>query len=236
MTIVSLHSLIALALVLVWMIFYYGKAGIFADIALVLNILFIFGVLTAFGAVLTLPGVAGIIITIGMAVDANVIIYERIKEALARGKVLKEAIIEGFSLKGALSAIIDANVTTFLTGIILYVFGSGPIKGFATTLMIGIATSLVSAVFITRLLVDWAANKDYGMTFNTNITKGWFQNISVEFLKKRKLAYMISATLIIIGLGSIFTQGFNQGVDFKGGRTYTVRFDQAVARRSKDFS
>ena len=221
--------LIALALVLVWMIFYYGKAGIFADIALILNILFIFGVLTAFGAVLTLPGVAGIIITIGMAVDANVIIYERIKEALARGKVLKEAIVEGFSLKGALSAIIDANVTTFLTGVILYIFGSGPIKGFATTLMIGIATSLVSAVFITRLLVDWAAGKDYGMTFNTNITKGWFQNIKVEFLKKRKLAYIISATIIIIGLGSIFTQGFNQGVDFKGGRTYTVRFDQNVS-------
>ncbi|MDJ0645417.1 MAG: protein translocase subunit SecDF [Flavobacteriaceae bacterium] len=225
----TLAFIIALVLVLIWMIFYYGKAGIFADIALVLNILFIFGVLTAFSAVLTLPGVAGIIITIGMAVDANVIIYERIKEALNRGKVLKEAIVEGFSLKGALSAIIDANVTTFLTGVILYVFGSGPIRGFATTLMIGIATSLVSAVFITRLLVDWYANKDYGMTFNTGITKGWFQNISVAFLKKRKLAYTISGIAIIIGLSSMFTQGFNQGVDFKGGRTYTVRFDKAVS-------
>ena len=219
----------ALVLVLIWMIFYYGKAGIFADAALVLNILFIFGVLTAFSAVLTLPGVAGIIITIGMAVDANVIIYERIKEALSRGKVLKEAIVEGFSLKGALSAIIDANVTTFLTGVILYVFGSGPIRGFATTLMIGIVTSLISAVFITRLLVDWYANKNYGMTFNTGITKGWFQNINVEFLKKRKIAYIISAIVILIGLGSMFTQGFNQGVDFKGGRTYTVRFEKAVS-------
>lgn len=225
----TIAFIIALALVLIWMLFYYGKAGIFADIALVLNILFIFGVLTAFNAVLTLPGVAGIIITIGMAVDANVIIYERIKEALSRGKVLKEAIVEGFSLKGALSAIIDANVTTFLTGVILYVFGSGPIRGFATTLMIGIATSLVSAVFITRLLVDWYANKNYDMTFNTGITKGWFQNISVEFLKKRRLAYIISGILIAIGLASMFTQGFNQGVDFKGGRTYTVRFDQAVS-------
>ncbi len=219
----------ALVLVLIWMIFYYGKAGIFADAALVLNILFIFGVLTAFSAVLTLPGVAGIIITIGMAVDANVIIYERIKEALSRGKVLKEAIVEGFSLKGALSAIIDANVTTFLTGVILYVFGSGPIRGFATTLMIGIVTSLISAVFITRLLVDWYANKNYGMTFNTGITKGWFQNINVEFLKKRKIAYIISAIVILIGLSSMFTQGFNQGVDFKGGRTYTVRFEKAVS-------
>jgi SecD/SecF fusion protein len=225
----SIAFLIALSLVLVWMLFYYGKAGIFADIALALNILFIFGVLTSFGAVLTLPGVAGIIITIGMSVDANVIIYERIKEALARGLVLKDAVKEGFSLKGALSAIIDANVTTFLTGAILYIFGSGPIKGFATTLMIGIATSLITAVFITRLLVDWYADRDRTMTFNTPITKGWFQNINVEFLKKRKIAYAVSGAIIILGLGSIFTQGFNYGVDFTGGRNYTVRFAQDVS-------
>lgn len=219
---------IALILVLIWMLFYYGKAGIYADIALLANILFIFGVLVSFGAVLTLPGVAGIIITIGMSVDANVIIYERIKEALSRGKVLKEAVKEGFSFKGALSAIIDANITTFLTGLILYVFGSGPIRGFATTLMIGIVTSLVSAVFITRLLVDWYVNKGGKMTFNTAITRGWFQNINVNFLKKRKIAYIISAIIISIGIGSIITQGFNQGVDFTGGRTYTVRFNQKV--------
>jgi SecD/SecF fusion protein len=225
----SIAFIIALSLVLIWMLFYYGKAGIFADIALTLNILFIFGVLTSFGAVLTLPGVAGIIITIGMSVDANVIIYERIKEALNRGLILKEAVKEGFSLKGALSAIIDANVTTFLTGAILYIFGSGPIKGFATTLMIGIATSLITAVFITRLLVDWYADKDRSMTFNTNITKGWFQNINVEFIKKRKIAYVISGIIIVIGLSSIFTQGFNEGVDFTGGRTYTVRFDQNIS-------
>jgi len=221
--------IIALLLVLVWMIFYYGKAGIFTDIALVLNILFIFGVLVSFGAVLTLPGVAGIIITIGMSVDANVIIYERIKEALHRGKVLKEAIKEGFSFKGALSAIIDANITTFLTGFILYIFGSGPIRGFATTLMIGIVTSLVTAIFITRLLVDWYADKDRTMSFNTNITKGWFQNINVDFLKKRKIAYIISGIIILVGVGSLFTNSLNYGVDFTGGRTYTVRFDQNIS-------
>ena len=221
--------IIALLLVLAWMIFYYGKAGIFADIALSLNILFIFGVLTSFGAVLTLPGVAGIIITIGMSVDANVIIYERIKEALSHGKVLKEAVKEGFSYEGAYSAIIDANITTFLTGIILYIFGSGPIRGFATTLMIGIATSLITAIFITRLLVDWYANKDKKMTFNTGITKGWFQNIKIDFLVKRKIAYVFSSILILIGLVSLFTNSLNYGVDFTGGRTYTVRFDQNVS-------
>ena len=220
---------IALLLVLAWMIFYYGKAGIWADIALVVNILFIFGVLTAFGATLTLPGVAGIIITIGMSVDANVIIYERIKEALGRGKVLKEAIKEGFSYEGAYSAIIDANITTFLTGIILYIFGTGPIRGFATTLMIGIATSLVTAIFVTRLLVDWYVEKGNTMTFNTAITKGWFQNITVDFLKKRKIAYIVSGTIIIIGLASLFTNGLNYGVDFTGGRTYTVRFAEDVS-------
>ena len=225
----TIAFIIALSFVLVWMLFYYGKAGIFADIALALNILFIFGVLTSFGAVLTLPGVAGIIITIGMSVDANVIIYERIKEALARGLVLKEAVKEGFSLKGALSAIIDANVTTFLTGAILYIFGSGPIKGFATTLMIGIATSLITAVFITRLLVDWYADRDRSMTFNTPITKGWFQNFNTDFLKKRKIAYAISTTIVIAGAISLLTQGLNYGVDFTGGRNYTVRFDQDVS-------
>jgi SecD/SecF fusion protein len=221
--------LIALLIVLAWMIFYYGKAGIWADTALVLNLLFIFGVLTAFGAVLTLPGVAGIIITIGMSVDANVIIYERIKEALDRGKILKEAIKEGFSYEGAYSAIIDANITTFLTGVILYIFGSGPIRGFATTLMIGIVTSLVTAVFITRLLVDWYVNKDNTMTFNTKITKGWFQKINIDFLSKRKIAYVFSSILILIGLFSLYTNSLNFGVDFTGGRTFTVRFDQDIS-------
>ncbi|RPD96754.1 protein translocase subunit SecDF [Aureibaculum marinum] len=221
--------LIALLVVLLWMVFYYGKAGIYADIALVVNIIFIMGVLTAFGAVLTLPGVAGIIITIGMSVDANVIIYERIKEALDKGKVLKEAIREGFSYEGAYSAIIDANITTFLTGVILYIFGSGPIRGFATTLMIGIATSLITAIFITRLMIDWSANRDRKMTFNTPITKGLFQNINIDFLRKRKIAYVISGVLIIVSIVSLATNGLNLGVDFKGGRNYVIRFEEPVS-------
>ncbi|MDG1398423.1 MAG: protein translocase subunit SecDF [Polaribacter sp.] len=217
---------LAIILVLLWMILYYGKAGLYADIALVVNILFIFGILASFGAVLTLPGIAGIILTIGMSVDANVIIFERIKEGLFKKKGLKQSVEEGFSFKGALSAIIDANITTFLTGIILYVFGTGPIKGFALTLMIGILTSLFTAVFITRILIDGAVNKGANLTFNTSISKGWFQNINVEFLKKRKIAYIISGAIIIAGIVSIFSIGLKQGVDFKGGRSYVVRFDQ----------
>jgi SecD/SecF fusion protein len=217
---------LAIILVLLWMILYYGKAGLYSDIALAINILFIFGILASFSAVLTLPGIAGIILTIGMSVDANVIIFERIKEGLFKKKGLKQSVEEGFSIKGALSAIIDANITTLLTGIILYVFGTGPIKGFALTLMIGIATSLFTAVFITRILIEGAVRKGTILTFNTAISKGWFQNINVEFLKKRKIAYIISAAIIIAGIVSIFSIGLKQGVDFKGGRSYVVRFDQ----------
>ncbi|APZ45158.1 protein translocase subunit SecDF [Polaribacter reichenbachii] len=220
---------LAIVLVLLWMILYYGKAGLYSDIALIVNILFIFGILASFGAVLTLPGIAGIILTIGMSVDANVIIFERIKEGLFKKKGLKQSVEEGFSFKGALSAIIDANITTFLTGIILYVFGTGPIKGFALTLMIGILTSFFTAVFITRILIDGAVNKGSILTFNTSISKGWFQNINVEFLKKRKIAYIISGAIILAGLVSIWQIGLKQGVDFKGGRSYVVRFDQDMS-------
>jgi len=220
--------LLAIGLVLAWMILYYGKAGIYSNIALLVNILFIFGVLASFGAVLTLPGIAGIILTIGMSVDANVIIFERIKEGLNKAKGLKQAIDEGFSYKGALSAILDANITTFLTGIILYVFGTGPIKGFALTLMIGIATSLFTAVFITRLLIDGATSRGGVLTFNTGISKNWFKNINIEFLRKRKIAYVISGAIIIAGIASIATIGLKQGVDFKGGRSYVVRFDKEM--------
>jgi len=224
----TLSFIIALILVLIWMIVYYGKAGIFSDTALALNILFIFGVLASFGAVLTLPGIAGIVLTIGMAVDANVLIYERIKEELVKGKGQKEAIFDGFG--GALSSILDANVTTLLTGIILYVFGTGPVKGFATTLIIGIITSLFSAIFITRLLIEWyISKKGNTLTFNTKITKGWFESINVDFLKKRKIAYMISGIILLGGIGSLMTNGLNYGVDFKGGRTYTVRFENTVS-------
>lgn len=219
---------LAIILVLVWMFLYYGKAGLYANVALVVNILFIFGILASFNSVLTLPGIAGIILTIGMSVDANVIIFERIKEALNGGKSLGEAVDEGFSIKGALSAIIDANITTLLTGVILYVFGTGPIKGFALTLMIGIATSLFTAVFITRLFIDGSVEKATALPFNTNLSKNWFKNINIEFLKKRKLAYIVSGTLIVIGLASMFTLGLKQGVDFKGGRSYVVRFDQPM--------
>lgn len=225
----SLNSFgLAIGLVLIWMFFYYGRAGLFANIALAVNILFIFGILASFSAVLTLPGIAGIILTIGMSVDANVIIFERIKEGLNGGKGLKLAVEDGFSVKGALSAIIDANITTLLTGIILYVFGTGPIKGFALTLMIGIATSLFTAVFITRMLIDGAANKNKNLTFNTSISKNWFQNINVEFLRKRKIAYVISGAIILGGIVSMATLGLKQGVDFKGGRSYVVRFDQPM--------
>ena len=219
--------LIAMAFVLVWMIFYYGKAGIFADIALIFNIVLIFGVLTSLGAVLTLPGIAGIVLTIGMSVDANVLIFERIKEELVRGKGKAQAVADGFS--NALSSILDANITTGLTAIILFIFGSGPIKGFATTLLIGIVTSLFTAIFITRLMVDgYIAKKGRKLDFSTPITKNLFKNMGINFLGKRKIAYVISLLLVGVGAFSLFTTGLQQGVDFVGGRSYQIRFDNAV--------
>jgi len=219
--------LIALALVLIWMVFYYGKAGIYADIAMSLNIVLIFGILSGLGAVLTLPGIAGIVLTIGMSVDANVLIFERIREELAKGKGQKESIKDGFS--NALSSILDANITTGLTALILFVFGTGPIKGFATTLLIGIGTSLFTAIFITRLLIDGHINRGGSLDFSTGLTKNLFRNIDIKFLKKRKMAYILSGALILISLGSMFTNGLDQGVDFVGGRTYQVRFAQDVS-------
>ncbi len=218
--------LLALAFVLIWMVFYYGKAGIFADIALVVNIVFIFGILAGLGAVLTLPGIAGIILTIGMSVDANVLIFERIKEELAKGKAQKDAINDGFN--NALSSILDANITTGLTGLILLIFGTGPIQGFATTLLIGIATSLFTAIFITRLFIDGYTRNGKPLPCSTSFTKNILRKNNFEFLKKRKVAYVISGIMIAISLGSLFTVGLNQGVDFVGGRTYTVRFDRDV--------
>ena len=223
----KMSFLIALTLVLIWMIIYYGKAGGLADIAMLLNILLIFGILSGLGAVLTLPGIAGIVLTIGMSVDANVIIFERIREEIAKGKGQKEAIQDGFS--NALSSILDANITTGLTALILFVFGSGPIKGFATTLLIGIGTSLFTAIFITRLLVDWYVNKGGKLEFSTAFTKNLFRNLNIEFLRKRKLAYIISGAFIVLSLGSLFTNSLDQGVDFVGGRTYQVRFAQDVS-------
>ena len=218
---------IAMMFVLLWMIFYYGKAGIFADIALLLNILLIFGVLTSLSAVLTLPGIAGIVLTIGMSVDANVLIFERIKEELAKGKGKAQAVADGFG--NALSSILDANITTGLTAIILFVFGSGPIKGFATTLLIGIATSLFTAIFITRLLVDWyIGGKNRRLDFSTGVTKNLFKNVGINFLGKRKIAYVFSAILIAVAIFSLLTNSLQQGVDFVGGRSYQVRFEKVV--------
>ncbi len=218
---------IALAVVMIYMIFYYSNAGVASDLALVVNMFFIFGVLASLGAVLTLPGIAGIILTIGMAVDANVLIYERIREELGHGKGLRLAIKDGYN--NAYSSIIDANVTTFLTGVILYLFGTGPIRGFATTLIIGILTSLFCAIFITRLIFEGRLEKKRGIKFSTSLTKGAFRNFSVDFLGKRKIAYVVSGLILLAGVISLATKGLNYGVDFVGGRSYQVRFDQPVS-------
>lgn len=223
-----LSFVIAMGFVLVWMIFYYGRAGIYADIALLLNILLIFGVLTSLGAVLTLPGIAGIVLTIGMSVDANVLIFERIKEELRKGKGLMLSISDGFS--NALSSILDANITTGLTAVILFLFGSGPIKGFATTLLIGIATSLFTAIFITRILIEgYLSAKGRSLKFATSATANLLANVNFGFLKARKTAYIISSVLVIGSLASLFTTGLQQGVDFIGGRTYQIRFENEVS-------
>ena len=217
---------IAFVLVLLYMIFFYSRAGVVADIALLCNVLFLFGILVSFGAVLTLPGIAGLVLTMGMAVDANVIIYERIKEELAAGKGLSKAIADGYS--NAYSAIIDGQVTTLLTGIVLFVFGSGPVQGFATTLIIGIFTSVLTSIFITRLIFDGRASKGKDISFETKITKDFLKHTNIDFLSKKKFSYTFSGILIVIALVSIFTKGFTYGVDFTGGRTYVVRFDQPV--------
>jgi len=218
--------IIAFCLVLIYMVFFYQGAGLAADFALLTNVLLLFGTLAAFGAVLTLPGIAGLVLTLGMAVDANVIIYERIKEELKAGKGLGKAISDGY--KNAYSAIIDGQVTTLLTGIVLFIFGSGPIQGFATTLIIGIITSILTSIFITRLIFEARVTRGKGITFENNFTKNFLKNTHINFLDGRKWSYTISGILILIGLVSIFTKGFTYGVDFTGGRTYVVRFDQPV--------
>ncbi len=219
-----------LLLVVIFMMAYYAKGGLIANIALLANIFFIFGVLASLQAVLTLPGIAGIVLTIGMSVDANVLIFERIREELAKGKTMRQAIIDGF--KHAYSSIIDANVTTLLVGIILYSFGTGPIRGFATTLIIGILTSLFSAIFITRMLIDWQVAREKAINFGTAWSNKVFGNMNVNFLGRRKYWYAFSGAVILAGLISMATIGFNQGVDFKGGRSYVIKFDES--KRSTD--
>jgi len=217
---------IALLLVLIYMYFYYSGAGMVANVALLVNMFFIFGVLASLRAVLTLPGMAGIVLTIGMAVDANVIIFERIREELRLGKGLRAAIVDGY--RNSNSAIIDANVTTLIVGIILAAFGTGPIRGFATTLIIGILTSLFSALFISRIIFERRLDGKKEVNFSTKTTANWYTNVNFDFLRKRKIAYGVSAVVIAIGLFSLFTKGLNLGVDFEGGRSFQVRFDQPV--------
>ena len=216
--------IIAFILVLIYMVLFYAGAGLVADIALLCNVVLLFGTLVSFGAVLTLPGIAGLVLTLGMAVDANVIIYERVKEELRAGKGLSKAIADGYS--NAYSAIIDGQVTTLLTGFVLFVFGSGPVQGFATTLIIGIITSMVTSIFITRLIFDDRVEKGKNVTFDNKLTRNFLQNTKVDFIGKKKIAYIVSGALILISILSIGIKGFTYGVDFTGGRTYVVRFDQ----------
>ena len=217
----------AFIIVILYMIVFYSTAGIGAAIALICNVFFLMGVLSSLGAVLTLPGIAGIVLTMGMAVDANVIIFERIREELHNGKGLKLAIQEGYN--NSYSAILDGNTTTLLTGIILYIFGHGPIQGFATTLVIGIITTLVTAIFITRLFFEFLLERGKNIKFWTNWNEFFLKNTKINFIDKKKIAYIVSGALIVISIASMAIKGFDQGVDFVGGRTYVVKFDDKVA-------
>jgi len=219
--------IVAFLIVIAYMILYYNIAGVGSAIALICNVFFLFGVLASLGAVLTLPGIAGIVLTMGMAVDANVIIFERIREELHNDKGLKLAIQDGYS--NSYSAILDGNCTTLLTGIILYVFGHGPIQGFASTLVIGIITTLITAIFVTRLFFEFLLNKNVNIKFWNNWNEYALKNSKYNFIDKKKTFYVVSAVLVVISLASMFTKGFDQGVDFVGGRTYTVKFDQPVS-------
>ena len=223
----SINSLvIGFLIVMAFMFLYYSSAGIMSIISLFLNIFFIFGTLASFGTVLTLPGIAGIVLTIGMAVDANVIIYERIREELAEGKTLLTAISEGF--RQSYSAIIDSNVTTLLSAFMLSYFGLGPIKGFAVVLIIGILSSMFTAVLVSRLLIDWWTGKGKDLKFSNSYSKSAFSNINVDWMGNRKLAYIFSGVLVLLSLVSIFTRGFEFGVDFKGGYSYNIQFSESV--------
>ena len=216
----------AFILVLIYMVFFYKKAGLVADIALIVNVFFLFGVLACLGSVLTLPGIAGIVLTLGMAVDSNVIIFERIKEELRDGKGLRPAIDAGY--KNAYSAIIDGNVTTLITGIVLIILGTGPVHSFAVTLCIGILTSLFTSIFISRLIFTRMLDKEKEISFTTKFTENFLKNTHFDFINFRKTAYIIALVMIVISVGSLAFKGLNLGIDFKGGRNYIVRFDQDV--------
>lgn len=218
---------LAFVLVLLYMLFFYRGAGVAANIALLCNVLFLMGSLVSIGAVLTLPGIAGLVLTLGMAVDSNVIIYERIKEELAAGKQLRLAIKDGYS--NAYSAILDGNITTLIVGFVLVIFGTGPIKGFATTLIIGIITSLITSIFVTRLFFESRLARGKNISFETKATRNFLKHTNIDFIAYRKYTYVIAAAVVAVCLGFIFTKGFTQGVDFTGGRTYVLRFDKLVS-------
>ena len=221
-----LSFVIALLLVLVFMVAYYNNAGLVADVALFVNVFFVMGILASLGAVLTLPGIAGIVLTIGMSVDANILIFERIREELTQGKGVRLAVSDGF--KHAYSSIIDSNVTTLILGIILYVFGTGPIQGFATTLIIGILSSLFCAIFISRIIFEWMLGRGKEIKFWNSATKGAFKNIHINFVERRKAYYLFSGIIIAAGIVAFSMKGLNFGVDFQGGRTYVVRFEKPI--------
>jgi protein-export membrane protein SecD/preprotein translocase SecF subunit len=217
-------TLIGFILVAIFMLIYYKLAGSFADLALLFTMLFIMGILAAFNATLTLPGIAGIILTIGMAVDANVLIFERIREEMSTGKTVKAAVEGGYS--NSYSAIFDSNITSFFTAVILYQFGSGPVQGFALTLMIGILASLFSALIITKLLFEFMIAKGYKIDIGSRSRV--FDKLNIDFLGKRKLAYAISGVLIVIGLVSLIGRGLELGIDFKGGSEIALQFEQPI--------
>ncbi len=219
----------AFLLVIIYMFLYYSRAGLVADLALLLNVFFIIGVLASMGAVLTLPGIAGIVLTLGMAVDANVIIYERVREEVRAGKSMRQAIDDGF--KNSYSAIIDGNVTTLITAVVLYIFGSGPIQGFATTLIIGILSSLFTAILVSRMIIEARLKKGKDFSVGTAATINAFTNTHFDFLNTRKVFYIISGSLIVISIISFFVLGLQPGVDFTGGRSYVVRFDKDVVTK-----
>jgi len=218
--------IVAFLLTLIFMALYYNRAGLVANVALVVNMFFVFGILASLGAVLTLPGIAGLVLTLGMDVDKNVIIYERIREEFRAGKGVRLAVNDGY--KHALSAIIDSNITTLLTGIVLYIFGSGPVQGFATTLIIGIISSLFCAIFITRLIFIWMMDKNMEVTVWNKVTKSFLTNIHIDFIGIRKTYYILSLSLVVVGIISLSTRGLSRGIDFLGGRSYVVRFDQDI--------
>ncbi len=221
-----ISTIAGIIVILLFMAMYYSTAGVVANIALLVNLFFLMGVLASLGAVLTLPGIAGIVLSLGMSVDANVLIYERIREEIAEGKTIRLAISEGF--RKAMPSILDSNITTFLTGVILYVFGQGPIVGFATTLMIGIITSLFAAIFISRLVFEWLLDGKKKINFSIAATQNLFKDSKFDFITGRKRFYMLSSAIIVAGIISAFTQGFSLGVDFQGGRAYFVAFDKPV--------